>query len=177
MKANSRGFTIIEVFFVLAIAGLILLLIFQAIPALQRISRNNQRKQDIATILRAASQYELQDSGNFPNNCSGTGGVPACITAAVPTPPLTANDFFLHAAQKKLTYYTNTDSVALSILTPSFDLGASSSVTDINKVFVYNYQKCHGTKSTYNGAGYSDVVALYALENGKGSGTPQCQQL
>ena len=47
---REEGFTIIEVLIVLAIAGLILLIVFLAIPALQRNSRNTQRKNDSAGV-------------------------------------------------------------------------------------------------------------------------------
>ncbi|MDQ3065292.1 MAG: prepilin-type N-terminal cleavage/methylation domain-containing protein, partial [bacterium] len=36
IKNNNKGFTIIEVLIVLAIAGLIMLIVFLAVPALQR---------------------------------------------------------------------------------------------------------------------------------------------
>ena len=45
-KKNQSGFTIIEVMIVLAIAGVIMLAIFLAVPALQRNSRNTQRDND-----------------------------------------------------------------------------------------------------------------------------------
>ena len=40
MAKNKKGFTIIEVVLVLAIAGLIFLMVFIALPALQRSQRN-----------------------------------------------------------------------------------------------------------------------------------------
>ena len=50
---KEKGFTIIEVMIVLAIAGLILLIIFLAVPALQRNVRNTQRKTDVTAIAAA----------------------------------------------------------------------------------------------------------------------------
>ena len=44
---HRKGFTIIEVVLVLAIAGLIFLMIFIAFPALQRGQRNTQRRRDL----------------------------------------------------------------------------------------------------------------------------------
>lgn len=55
LKKNNKGFTIIEVLIVLAIAGLILLIVFLAVPALQRNSRNNQRNSDASKIGAAVS--------------------------------------------------------------------------------------------------------------------------
>ena len=45
---NKKGFTIIEVVLVLGIAGLIFLMVFIALPALQRNRRDTQRTSDIS---------------------------------------------------------------------------------------------------------------------------------
>lgn len=50
LKKSKKGFTIIEVVLVLAIAGLIFLMVFVALPALQRSQRNTQRKEDMTRI-------------------------------------------------------------------------------------------------------------------------------
>jgi prepilin-type N-terminal cleavage/methylation domain-containing protein len=52
---KEEGFTIIEVLIVLAIAGLIMLIVFLAVPALQRNSRNTQRQADASKIASAIS--------------------------------------------------------------------------------------------------------------------------
>ena len=64
LKRKTEGFTIIEVLIVLAIAGLILLIVFLAVPALQRNARNSSRKNDASRIATASS--------NFVNNNNGT---------------------------------------------------------------------------------------------------------
>lgn len=61
-----RGFTIIEVVLVLAVAGLIFLMIFLALPALQRSQRNTARKQDFSTIASAIQTYKANNKGEFP---------------------------------------------------------------------------------------------------------------
>lgn len=166
----SDGFTIVETLFVLAIAGIILLIVFKALPALSRSSHNNQRRQDVQTILAAVSHYELNDSGNFPANCGPPW--PDCKN------PLGAsNDYFLRYVAKKLTYYNNNQvfvrwqsARATPIPNPN---------NNLDTVYVYNYQKCQATGggSTWQGAGYSDIVALYAIEPGGASAAPKCQQL
>jgi len=52
-KTGKRGFTIIEVVLVLAIAGLIFLMVFIALPALQRNQRDTQRKNDMGRLSTA----------------------------------------------------------------------------------------------------------------------------
>jgi prepilin-type N-terminal cleavage/methylation domain-containing protein len=57
MKNRSRGFTIIEVMIVLAIAGTILLIVFLAIPALQRSERNHNRKEAVYFVWSEMHEY------------------------------------------------------------------------------------------------------------------------
>ena len=47
---TNKGFTIIEVVLVLAIAGLIFLMVFIALPALQRNQRDTQRKTSLNNL-------------------------------------------------------------------------------------------------------------------------------
>jgi prepilin-type N-terminal cleavage/methylation domain-containing protein len=64
---QKKAFTIIEVLIVLAIAGLILLIVFLAVPALQRNSRNTQRSSDASRALGAAQEV-LNNNGNIMTN-------------------------------------------------------------------------------------------------------------
>lgn len=63
---DNKGFTIIEVMIVLAIAGLIMLIVFLAIPALQRNGRNTQRKNDAGNLSGAYSTYLSNNNGAVP---------------------------------------------------------------------------------------------------------------
>jgi prepilin-type N-terminal cleavage/methylation domain-containing protein len=172
-KHNQKGFTIIEVLIVLAVGGLIMLIVFQAIPNLQRSARNNQRKQDIASILEAVSHYELSNSGSMPDPCGGGGGQAECIA---PTGPL---------AKVKLGHYqeplagTNM-TITMEFFADSDHIGAASNPNSINKVAIYNYQHCdpdHPGDPTHTAAGFRDVVALYSTENGSHGPTKLCQEL
>ena len=60
---DQKGFTIIEVLIVLAIAALILLVVFLAIPGLQRSQRNSARKSDIGRITVSVSQFISANNG------------------------------------------------------------------------------------------------------------------
>ena len=64
---SKKGFTIIEVVLVLAIAGLIFLMVFVALPALQRSQRDTQRRDDMARFLSQLSQYQANNNGQVPN--------------------------------------------------------------------------------------------------------------
>ena len=72
---STQGFTIIEVLIVLAIAGLIMVVVFLAVPALQRSGRNNALNTDANNILTSV--------GNYTSNNAGT--LPAAVAAAAPS--------------------------------------------------------------------------------------------
>ena len=65
-KNNKKGFTIIEVVLVLAIAGLIFLMVFLALPALQRSQRDTQRKNDASRLRAAVTDYSSNNRGALP---------------------------------------------------------------------------------------------------------------
>lgn len=64
---KTKGFTIIEVVLVLAIAGLIFLVVFLALPALQRGQRDTQRKQDLGKFMSSVTSYQSNSQGSLPN--------------------------------------------------------------------------------------------------------------
>lgn len=171
MKAAVRdrgGFTIVETIIVLAIAGLILMIVLLAIPTLQRNSRNSQRRQDVQNVLQAISNYKLNHSGSMPvptsnflqyTRLTSYDTTVGYIVNGVGSP--TASGINIYAEQ------------ATANPVPG------ESNTNLNTVNVYDYRKCNpaspGT-STNHGAGFGDVVALYAIETSNGSAS-QCQQL
>lgn len=70
---KESGFTIIEVLIVLAIAGLILLVVFLAVPALQRNSRNTQAKNTASSVLGAVSEFSNNNGGQLPTTATVSG--------------------------------------------------------------------------------------------------------
>lgn len=159
--SKNGGFTITEVTIVIAVAGIILLMVLLAIPAFQRDSRNNRRRHDVQAILEAVSQYELNHSGSLP-----TTGV-------------------LRNYIKKysdLSYYPYSDvSILVRAQAKNYAAGLQNGTIAGDKVALYNYQKClakpHGFNSSSNvGAGFNDVVALYAIDTG-GARAAACQDI
>ena len=154
--SQSKGFTIIEVLIVLAIAGLIILIVFLAVPALQRNSRNTQRKNDVASLTGA-----VQES---TNNNGGT--LPALATAV---------------ANAKLGYYA----AATDVQGNTLNNAVVNTVTPVStQVIINNFTKCPagalpayatavptGTNATKRSA-----TAIYAVETSGGFQT-QCQDL
>jgi len=116
---KEQGFTIIEVLIVLAIAGLILLVVFLAVPALQRNARNTQRKEDVASIMGGVSEYVNNNNGNLPAQlittnantltlgAAGSNQVPVSLGYYAP------DDVTLAAYTAGMTNNTTTDNVRL----------------------------------------------------------------
>lgn len=75
VNKSTSGFTIIEVLIVLAIAGLIMLIVFLAVPALQRNSRNTAIKNDVQNVVGGVAEYQAANNGSMPTNVNGTGTV------------------------------------------------------------------------------------------------------
>lgn len=66
VQKQQKGFTIIEVVLVLAIAGLIFLMIFIALPALQRGQRDTQRRDDASRFITQLNSYSTNNNGRIP---------------------------------------------------------------------------------------------------------------
>lgn len=86
---NPKGFTIIEVMIVLAIAGLIILIVLLAVPALQRNGRNTAIKNDATAITAGIAEFTSNNEGRAPNLVTQTGS-DVDITGAGGTTPARA---------------------------------------------------------------------------------------
>jgi|SRR5665213_716589 len=190
---GQKGFTIIEVMIVLAIAGLILLIVFLAVPALQRTARNTQRKNDAAQISAAISSFVSNNGGALPTAVGTTtsdvnsialyckGATPANVTA---TQDVTASTGCTatnnNSENAKLGYYKPTDknvfmaSVAQSTIIP----GASSSTPTANNITTESVTidigyGCNTTSTDVGTANSRSAAVLYVTEGGT-NGSLQC---
>ncbi len=156
-QKSSEGFTIIEVMIVLAIAGLIILIVLLAVPALQRNGRNTGIKADAGAVLGAVSDFSSNNEGAQPTvaGSSITGGLVTVAGAAGTTP---------------------TTGKTQSGTTGSFVAGSAATVTPaVGAITVYVGAKC---PTTISGTGItfaaSDLVArsvavVYAIESSGGN--------
>jgi prepilin-type N-terminal cleavage/methylation domain-containing protein len=69
-KNKEKGFTIIEVVLVLAIAALIFLMVFIALPALQRSQRDTTRKADVSSVASGVTSFTSNNRGAFPTTAT-----------------------------------------------------------------------------------------------------------
>lgn len=65
---NRNGFTVIEVTLVLAIAGLIFMMVFVALPQLQRQQRDSRRRDDILIFMETLKKFQSNNRGALPTN-------------------------------------------------------------------------------------------------------------
>jgi len=153
-SSKAKGFTIVEVLFVLAIGGLILTMVFLAIPAINRWNNNSKRKADVSAILQAVSDYRLQNMGGYPQD-------------------KTIGDLGLTS---KLTVYS-----MISIISADTS-NMPKYINDTTGVKIYNSARCSNsanptTSTPLTVSGSRDIVALYALDFGSASGKPMCKEL
>ena len=70
LNRKEKGFTIIEVVLVLAIAGLIFVMVFIALPALQRGQRDQQRRRDVAMIKAKFEEWRKHNRQKITDSFS-----------------------------------------------------------------------------------------------------------
>src|SRR5215207_6692234 len=107
-KRKDSGFTIIEVLIVLAIAGLILLIVFLAVPALQRNSRNTSYRNEASRLLSVTTEYTNNNNGTLPAaaSCAGLPATPVAGSCNYTTSPNAAQQIMQLANTKNITDLT-----------------------------------------------------------------------
>lgn len=148
LKNRQEGFTIIEVMIVLVIAAVILLIVFLAVPALQRNSRNTQRKNDAAGLLAGAGEFLNNNSGKVPTAWANNQ-----ITGATGT----------IAAGAKLGYYTAATVQATQVTT----------APNADTLILVTGAKCGATTGT-TAAQTRGFAVVYGIENGGGTYSSTC---
>jgi type II secretory pathway pseudopilin PulG len=152
---TNPAFTIIEVVLVLAIAGLIFLMVFIALPALQRNQRDAQRKRDIDRLYSAITRYRSNNKNTKylsldSYNDSGAGFVNSYLKLdgdSFEDPDGTAYSF---AGDSSSGYSYEDDAYIL---------------TDFNhNIYIFNNTKCDGDKAVSSDS--SNYSISYKLEGG-----------
>ena len=145
LKKSNKGFTIIEVMIVLAIAGLILLIVLLAVPALQRNSRNTTVKNDATAFAAGFSEF-------ISNN---DGAAPASISYAAPTVTIGAAG-------------TSQSTVKVSANTTVNTAKATPSAFAAGQLWWNTGTSCSGT------ANPRAITVYYYVESSSPPATPKC---
>jgi len=155
-KRKSEGFTIIEVLIVLAIAGLIMVVVFLAVPALQRSGRNNAMNTNANNILTAVGNYSSDNGGTLPAALAATAPSGGSVTiGASGTNQATAK---VDTGLKTLQIDDGTTPI-----TSASALGVVEVVTGTKAV-------CNATGTGLSGTGSPRSYAvLYIAESGSGN--------
>ena len=153
MSKHIHGFTIIEVVLVLAIAGLIFLMVFVALPALQRSQRDTQRRNDMSRLAAALTQYQTNNNG-LPAESGAASSDHTIITNY-----LGGSDNFKDPNGAPYT-------VRFKNLQAS-GFGTTGNASDAPGISIYEYAYCNSGQARYTSSSNFFAI-LYKLE---GSGT------
>lgn len=162
VQRNTKGFTIIEVVLVLAIAGLIFLMVFIALPALQRSQRDSSRKTEVGTVVSSIQSYMSNNRNAIPTAAQITQYVTGSTTATT--------------LESGTTVTVVETSYAGATVTPVADiLGSGSTATTLyqDQIKVWFGYKCSGSDLVRGTTKQSAVVV--ALESGPSTGSIYCQ--
>ena len=149
IRKENEGFTIIEVLIVLAIAGLIILIVFLAVPALQRNSRNTGRRNDVSTYLGAVNEFIANNNGRLP---------------------LTADLATADSGVNALANTSSTMTEPTAVVT-----GVQSAAVALDTIQLVTNAKCGTSGATIAATGRAFAVR-YSVESSTGSAIPQCQE-
>ena len=161
---TAPGFTIVEVLIVLSIASLILLVVFLAVPQLQRSARNNQRGADANKILTAVNECIVNNNG-IMSACLSSSTATATAPNQSSTQPGTTNPVIGSAGTLDMSKIQSGSSV--TIYTPCGNAAGSAAAfpsgTSIYSVYCgYTCQGVNLSTTTSN----NPFVVLYNRESG-----------
>ena len=157
---TKKGFTIIEVVLVLAIAGLIFLMVFVALPALQRSQRDTQRRDDMARFLSQVTQYQANNKGGVPK-AYGTGESAVSATDAW-------NEFVTKYLSTTTEKFADPDGEPYVVgnaaeVSETYGSEALGWDGDKHKIYVYIKAECDG-ENAKTSSGSNRIAIRYKLE-------------
>ncbi|HSX28522.1 MAG TPA: type II secretion system protein [Candidatus Saccharimonadales bacterium] len=137
---KQKGFTIIEVVLVLAIAGLIFLIVFLALPQLQKSRRDTQRRNDAGRMLAGFESYASSNNGSYPAD-GASAGTALTTYAGTMTDPSTGAAY-------------------------NFSNTVPNPPTAQGDVYYATGTICNGSATTTTGATSRNIAIVMKLENG-----------
>jgi type IV pilus assembly protein PilA len=162
VEKQQKGFTIIEVVLVLAIAGLIFIMVFIALPALQRNQRDTARKNEASAVISAVGTYQGNNRGANPT----TAGQLSTIINGATTGTLDSGAII----QLRATAFT-----ANVTVTPNLNATvAADDTASADEVLVYLGYKCGATNTSLIRGTARQVAVAVIQEAGGANGSVYC---
>lgn len=144
-KKTQKGFTIIEVMIVLAIAGLIMVVVLIAIPQLQASQRDSARRDVANRFVAEVGNYSTNNNGRLPITSAGL---------------IEANFTTSYLGEVEL---TNPSSGAPYVAANATDVATDPTE---NQLLVYPGASCDGESATGSLSNTSRVFAVRVLMDG-----------
>lgn len=148
IKKRIEGFTIVEVMIVLAIAGMIILVVLLAIPALQRNSRNTTIKNDASAVAAAINEFSGANNGKMP------------ATAAVSDGTVTISG----ASGSGTTPVTGKVKPGTEVTSATTGSALGTTPDDTGKIVVVVGKKCNDAGTDVGASNTRSVAVLYNVE-------------
>ena len=163
LKKDKKGFTIIEVLIVIAIGGAIMLVVFLAVPALQRNSRNNSYRAE-------ANRYGSAYAEVIANKGGSALSTTDALVTSVPATPTTDSEKVYVAANPK-------DYINFRIVAPASAPTQASVTSFSSQMTLVQGGKCNAADSWKIDSGSARQAALlYTVETRTGI-SHQCQNI
>ena len=178
MQVQERGgFTIIEVVLVLAIAALIFLMVFIALPTLQRSQRDTERRSALARISTAVTQYQTNNNGRLPMDGTlapreDTSLNDLCVSSSGSSqdPAGCFIKNYMNTVGAEVNEFVDPDGTTFGLTIAELPESPTTVGSFDHMIYFYKHAKCDG-ESAVTSTNARDYVVMYKLE---GSGT-YCQ--
>ncbi len=159
-KRKASGFTIIEVIIVLAIAGLIMVVVFIAVPQLQRNQRNNAREAVVNRVATEANNYASNNTGNIPTaDANATTGFSG-----------TAGGFYTRYIANNAAQFNDPSTGAIMTFTAdtiaNVNTALAAAATPSSTVYYSVGAVCNGETVTATGASARNFAIANRMEGG-----------
>lgn len=170
--SEKSGFTIIEVVLVLAIAGLIFLMVFIALPTLQRSQRDTQRRSDLGRVSSQITSFQTNNGGKLPGGDSvskvevGSTSVPSCDASDKKSAAcFIAN--YMNGVGASENEFVDPDGTAYGMNISNYTSGTNYATTFDHVIYIVKKAKCNG-ETVVESKNARDFAVAYKLE---GNGT------
>lgn len=145
-ELKQKGFTIIEVVLVLAIAALIFLMVFIALPALQRNQRDQARRTVQGKVASAVTTYQSNRRGQQPTEGK----------ALAP---------YADGVQKGTTSDGSLENASYTLKVAAWASGETKGAADTTTIQVYTGAKCDANGEFAIAGTAKQAAVLIGLEN------------